>query len=237
MKYGYIYKTTNLINGRVYIGQKKGIFNPQYLGSGLLVNKAINKRGRSNFKLEVIVYAKDKEKLNELEKFYIAKYRKIFGKDILYNLTNGGTGGALLGKSLKSMSIKQKNNWKTLSYRNKQKLAGNPFLNPHIEISSKGGKNSWKNATIKRHKYAAINFKKINKNKNFIAKRLLRLRSPLFRKIVSIAMTKNWNNINHRKKVKNAVMKYWITPKNHRKASIRTIKSWITRRKNAVGRN
>lgn len=32
--YGYIYKTTNLINQKYYIGQKKGLFDPNYFGSG-----------------------------------------------------------------------------------------------------------------------------------------------------------------------------------------------------------
>jgi len=91
--YGYIYKTTDLVTNKLYVGQKKGVFNPNYLGSGLIIKRVINKRGRSNFKLEVVVYAADKEKLNELEKFYIAEYRRIFGKDTLYNITDGGNFG------------------------------------------------------------------------------------------------------------------------------------------------
>jgi len=36
----YIYKTTNLINGKIYVGQTT-IEDPNYLGSGLLIMKAI----------------------------------------------------------------------------------------------------------------------------------------------------------------------------------------------------
>ena len=34
--YGYIYKTTNLVNGKIYIGQKKSdvFLGDKYLGSG-----------------------------------------------------------------------------------------------------------------------------------------------------------------------------------------------------------
>jgi hypothetical protein len=94
ISFGYIYKTTNLVNNRIYIGQKKGEFNSDYLGSGILLKQAINKDGKNNFKLDVIVYAEDKNKLDELEKYYITKYREIFGKETLYNLADGGGGFA-----------------------------------------------------------------------------------------------------------------------------------------------
>lgn len=38
--YGFIYITTNLINGKKYIGQKKG-YNDTYLGSGKILKLAI----------------------------------------------------------------------------------------------------------------------------------------------------------------------------------------------------
>jgi hypothetical protein len=37
MDYGYIYKTTNLLNNRIYIGKHKGEYNPNYFGSGLII--------------------------------------------------------------------------------------------------------------------------------------------------------------------------------------------------------
>ena len=55
--YGFIYITTNNINGKKYIGQKKydkeGKWKT-YLGSGIILNRAIKKYGAENFSKEII---------------------------------------------------------------------------------------------------------------------------------------------------------------------------------------
>jgi len=48
-----IYKTTNKINGKIYIG-KDTTSNPQYLGSGKLIKRAILKYGVENFTKEIL---------------------------------------------------------------------------------------------------------------------------------------------------------------------------------------
>lgn len=51
--YGYIYKTTNLINNKIYIGQhkvKEEKIDNSYYGSGKLIIQAIKKYGKENFK-------------------------------------------------------------------------------------------------------------------------------------------------------------------------------------------
>ena len=50
-----VYKTTNLINGKIYIGKDKHN-NPNYLGSGKRLNQAIKKYGRDKFIKEIIEY-------------------------------------------------------------------------------------------------------------------------------------------------------------------------------------
>ena len=81
-----IYKTTNLINGNFYIGQDSKN-NPNYLGSGLLLNKAIEKYGRENFIKETIQLCNTKEELNTQEIYWISELKPI------YNIAKGGGGG------------------------------------------------------------------------------------------------------------------------------------------------
>ena len=92
--YGYIYKTTNLVTNKIYIGQKKStvFLGKKYLGSGKYLWCAINKYGIENFDVELIDIADSKCDLDELEKFYISKYdanNPIVG----YNIASRAVGG------------------------------------------------------------------------------------------------------------------------------------------------
>jgi hypothetical protein len=84
----YIYKTTNCINGKVYIGKSEKPFNKNYYGSGILLEKAIKKYGKHNFKIEVLEQLLTIDELNNREKYWIKYY-----SDNSYNLAEGGTGG------------------------------------------------------------------------------------------------------------------------------------------------
>ncbi|MDD2285627.1 MAG: GIY-YIG nuclease family protein [Paludibacter sp.] len=73
--YGFIYITTNMINGKKYIGQKKYMKHwENYLGSGVILRNAINKYGRDNFKREIIEDCITKEDLDRKEKYWISFY-------------------------------------------------------------------------------------------------------------------------------------------------------------------
>ena len=91
--YGYIYETTNLINGKKYIGQKKSdvFLDTKYLGSGTILNKAINKYGKENFKIKLIEICSNREELNEREVYWISYYNAVKDKNY-YNIGAGGTG-------------------------------------------------------------------------------------------------------------------------------------------------
>lgn len=59
---GYVYLTTNLINGRKYIGMhKKTYFDENYKGSGKILRQAFDKYGWENFKCEVLEWCETYE--------------------------------------------------------------------------------------------------------------------------------------------------------------------------------
>ena len=89
----YIYRITNLANGKTYIGQHKyKKLDDFYMGSGVLIKRAIKKHGIENFKKEIL-YSRIqyRETADDMERFAIAKERAIGKAE--YNLANGGQGG------------------------------------------------------------------------------------------------------------------------------------------------
>lgn len=91
--YGYIYKTTNLLNGKIYIGRKiSNKFRPRYKGSGTILNLAFKKHGWDNFKVEFLIPCFSYEELCDEERFLIA-YFNARDRNVGYNRAEGGEGG------------------------------------------------------------------------------------------------------------------------------------------------
>jgi len=90
-----VYKTTNLINNKIYIGRELNQ-SKSYLGSGIILKQAIKKYGRENFKKDILQICFSVEELNKAEIFWIDKLNSRNNK-IGYNMAIGGTGGAVLG--------------------------------------------------------------------------------------------------------------------------------------------
>lgn len=88
--YGYIYLTTNKLNGKQYIGQHKSKkWDNNYKGSGQHLKSAFKKYGKDNFECHIISTADSLEELNEMEMVYIDLYCTMFTG---YNLNEGGDG-------------------------------------------------------------------------------------------------------------------------------------------------
>ena len=90
----YIYKTTNHINNKIYIGLKTIAVEDSvnYYGSGTYIKSAIEKYGKENFSKEILERdITDKAMLYNREIFWIAEYSST-DKSIGYNLTDGGSG-------------------------------------------------------------------------------------------------------------------------------------------------
>ena len=89
----YIYKITNTINGKYYIG--KSTFSTyrdnSYYGSGQAIKKAIRKYGKDVFIKEILDTCETEEEAYEKEKEWISK-TLAFESSHGYNLTPGGKG-------------------------------------------------------------------------------------------------------------------------------------------------
>lgn len=91
--YYYLYEVTNLINGKVYVGQHiTNNINDGYLGSGKAIKAAIKKYGKSSFKKEILLFANSPESLNILEKMAVPLWWAELPTN--YNLVEGGGSGA-----------------------------------------------------------------------------------------------------------------------------------------------
>lgn len=106
--FGYVYITTNLINGKKYIGKKSlPEFDTNYFGSGKLIKRALKKYGKENFKCEVIKWCETEDELNNSERYYIKQYNAVYD-DMFYNLAEGGAGG----NSVSGLSANEYEEWK-----------------------------------------------------------------------------------------------------------------------------
>jgi hypothetical protein len=52
--YGYIYKTTNTLTNKIYVGQKKSTYflHEKYFGSGQIIKSIIKKYGKTNLTVD-----------------------------------------------------------------------------------------------------------------------------------------------------------------------------------------
>jgi len=131
MKQHYIYLTTNLINGKRYIGKHFGELNDSYLGSGNLIQKAIAKYGENNFKKDILYISSSAQENNQKEKEFISAFNAV-KDDSFYNISPGGDGGDIFH----SLPLaKQKEIREKASQRNKGQ--GNGMYGKHHSQETK----------------------------------------------------------------------------------------------------
>lgn len=88
--YGFIYITTNLINGKRYIGQRKFSNGWQtYLGSGKRFKQALKKYGRNNFIKTIVDIGYSREELN-IKEINLIKFLNADKNRNFYNISEGG---------------------------------------------------------------------------------------------------------------------------------------------------
>ncbi len=95
-----IYKATNLVNGKMYIGKSKNFDERKKShrrdtknGDQVYFHRALRKYGTENFDWQVIDQAETDQELDDKEKYWVQFY-KSFDPQFGYNLTKGGDGGS-----------------------------------------------------------------------------------------------------------------------------------------------
>jgi group I intron endonuclease len=98
-----LYKTTNLINGKIYVGVHKLADTSKsrnYIGSGLSLKLAIEKYGRKNFTRATLA------EFNSIEEAYIAEAelvtQEFVNQEDTYNISLGGRGGGIQTPEIKA---------------------------------------------------------------------------------------------------------------------------------------
>jgi hypothetical protein len=90
-KYHFIYKTTNVLSGRYYIGMHStSNLDDGYLGSGNRLRLAVRKHGKENFIREILEYCVSREELKKREEELVTLNEVV--KIDCMNLVVGGGG-------------------------------------------------------------------------------------------------------------------------------------------------
>lgn len=150
-----IYITTNLINGKKYIGRDSKN-DPTYLGSGHALIRAMKKYGRHNFKKEIIEECVSFDELEKREEYWL-NYYDAGRSGQFYNMHNHSSGGAL-GMNITSETRKKLRDFnlgKKLSIETRKKMSESRqgdknhfFGKTHSEESRKKIKEARRNQII-----------------------------------------------------------------------------------------
>ncbi len=173
-----IYKITNKINGKIYIGkhQTKDL-NDGYMGSGKRLRHALNKYGIENFEKEILFQFVTEEEMNSKEAELVTE--EFCLREDTYNMCPGGKGG--WGYLNSSEGLKTENRINSMKRWNsagvkayKKKIDSDENLKKEIKehlfsIGEKGRKtqrSKYPNGTFFGKKHTEETLDKLRKPKN-----------------------------------------------------------------------
>ena len=162
-KIHYIYKTTNLINKKYYIGMHiTNNLNDGYVGSGKRLWYSIKKYGKENFNCEILEILPNRSSLKKREKELVNE--DLLKDPLCMNLTIGGNDGFYY---INKNGINNKSNQYLKGGRaSAEKLKNDPeYRERHREWVSKNSKLLWKNGLPKPFNWLGYKHKEETKRK------------------------------------------------------------------------
>jgi group I intron endonuclease len=142
-KFNFVYLTTNLVNGKQYVGDHStyNVEKDKYLGSGKILNESIKKYGKENFKREIIEFFSTKEEAFLAQEKYIKQFNTLVPTG--YNISPKGGNNVNGGISEETkIKIGNSNRGKIRSIETRKKISEKnkgkkPWLGRHHSENSK----------------------------------------------------------------------------------------------------
>lgn len=199
--YGIIYKCTNLINGKIYIGQtikclehRKGLHEiTADKNRGFYFHRAIRKYGKENFKWEIIDIGISKTDLDNKEIFYINMFN-LLDHNFGYNIKSGGSrGNPYAGKTEEEMNV--------ISKRKSRAHSGRIFSKEHCLKISESRKNfsdeKWEEIKTKRKQTNDNKMDEQKEQEKLKRKNKYKNKSEDEKKEISMKISKSMSGKNH----------------------------------------
>lgn len=153
----YLNQTTNILDGKIYIGvHKTKNLDDGYMGSGKYLKSAIKKHGVTNFSKVIIKYFEDQEAM-------YAKEKEIINEDFVrrqdvYNIKIGGLGGWDHIDNSGDNNLAKRVDVRLKIKANHAKLSGEDHPCYGIKLSDER-KKQISIATTKQHELGKVNIK------------------------------------------------------------------------------
>jgi hypothetical protein len=111
--YHIVYKITNTVNNKIYIGiHSTNNLEDGYLGSGVCIIRAIKKYGETNFKRDIIHFCNSSQEALDKEAEIVTK--EFIEREDTYNLKGGGQGSPIISEETKQKIRESHKNRKQL---------------------------------------------------------------------------------------------------------------------------
>jgi len=122
-KYHFIYKTTNLLSNKYYVGMHStSNLKDGYLGSGTRLRRAIRKHGKENFQIEILEFLDSREELVQREKELVNE--ALLQDPMCINLKLGGSGGMYTKEVCsKGGTASMTSHWKDPEFQKRKSLS------------------------------------------------------------------------------------------------------------------